>query len=503
MEALDNLSLGIETALRLENVLWCFVGVALGTAVGVLPGIGPTATIALLLPITFHFEPVTALIMLAGIYYGAQYGGSTTAILINLPGESSSAVTAIDGHEMARDGRAGHALAAAAIGSFVAGSVATLVVFLVAQPLARIALTFGSPEVFALVVLGLIASIALARGSTLKALAMIFLGLLLGTIGQDQFTGTPRFTFGIRELFGGIDFVSVAVGLFGVAEILKNLEEERTRELVTRTVGRLLPGRDELRRIVGPVARGTVLGTALGILPGAGHVLASFGAYSVEKRVSPRKREFGHGVIEGVAAPESANNAAAQTSFIPLLTLGLPAHPVMALMFGAFVIHGIQPGPNVIRAEPELFWGLIVSMWVGNLLLLVLNLPLIGLWVRLLTIPYRILFPTIIAFAAIGTFSIGLNPWDVFAIAFLGVLGYFLIKFGCEPAPLLLGFVLGPLLEEHLRRSLIISRGNPSIFIERPVAAALLLLAVVALVLAVLPFIRRRREEIFLDEDEA
>jgi TctA family transporter len=501
MDLFDNLTLGIETALRLENVFWCFVGVVLGTAVGVLPGIGPTATIALLLPITFTFEPVTALIMLAGIYYGAQYGGSTTAILINLPGESSAAVTAIDGHEMARDGRAGHALAAAAIGSFVAGTVGTLVVFLIAEPLARIALTFGSPEVFSLVVLGLIASTALARGSTIKALAMIVLGLLLGTIGQDQFTGTPRFTFGVRELFSGIDFVSVAVGLFGVAEILRNLEEERTRELVTKTVGKLLPGRDELRRILAPIIRGTVLGSALGILPGAGHVLASFGAYSVEKRFSPRRREFGHGAIEAVAAPESANNAAAQTSFIPLLTLGLPPHPVMALMFGAFIIHGIQPGPNVITNEPALFWGLIVSMWVGNFLLLVLNLPLIGVWVRLLAIPYKILFPTIIAFAAIGTYSINSNLWDVFAIAFLGVLGYVLIKFGCEPAPLLLGFVLGPLLENHLRRSLIISRGDPMIFIERPVSAILLAAAVAAMALAVLPAVRRQREVVFSEEE--
>jgi TctA family transporter len=502
MELFDNLALGVETALRLENVFWCLVGVALGTAVGVLPGIGPTATIALLLPITFNFEPVTALIMLAGIYYGAQYGGSTTAILINLPGESSSAVTAIDGHEMARKGQAGHALAAAAIGSFVAGCFATLVVFLIAAPLARVALTLGSPELFSLVVLGLIASIALARGSTIKALAMIVLGLLLGTVGQDPFTGTPRFTFGVRELYSGIDFVSVAVGLFGVAEILRNLEDEKTRELVTKTVGRLLPGRDELRRIVGPIARGTLLGTVLGALPGAGHVLASFGAYAVEKRVSPRRREFGTGMIEAVAAPESANNAAAQTSFVPLLTLGLPAHPVMALMFGALIIHGIAPGPNVIRTEPELFWGLIVSMWVGNFLLLLLNLPLIGLWVRLLTIPYRFLFPTIIAFAAIGTYSINFNGWDVFAIAFLGVLGYVLIKLGCEPAPLLLGFVLGPLLEDHLRRSLIISRGDPSIFIESPVSAVLLLLAAGALVLTVLPAIRRQRQVVFAEEDE-
>ncbi|HEX2884618.1 MAG TPA: tripartite tricarboxylate transporter permease, partial [Candidatus Limnocylindria bacterium] len=490
MELFDNLALGIETAVRLENLLWCFVGVVLGTAVGVLPGIGPTATIALLLPITFNFEPVTALIMLAGIYYGAQYGGSTTAILINLPGESSAAVTAIDGHEMARNGRAGPALATAAIGSFFAGSVATLVIVLFAPPLAGVALTFGSAELFSLVVLGLIASITLARGSAVKALAMIALGILFGSVGQDLYSGTPRFTFGVRELFGGVNFVSVAVGMFGIAEILRNLEEERTRELITKKVTDLWPTREDFRRITAPILRGTVLGAALGILPGAGHVLASFGSYSMEKRLSKRPREFGHGAIEGVAGPESANNAAAQTSFIPLLTLGLPPHPVLALMFGAFLIHGITPGPTVIDKEPALFWGLIVSMWVGNLFLVLLNLPLIGIWVRMLTIPYKVLFPAIVGFACIGTFSIGLNAWDVLAIAFFGVLGYVLIKLGAEPAPFLLGFVLGPLLEDHLRRALIISRGDPMIFLERPVSAVLLALAVGALFLAVLPTIR-------------
>src|SRR5688500_6658816 len=501
MELFDNLSLGIETALRLENLFFCLIGVALGTAVGVLPGIGPTATIALLLPVTFNFQPVSALIMLAGIYYGAQYGGSTTAILINLPGESSAAVTAIDGYEMARKGRAGPALATAAIGSFIAGTVATLVIVLFAPPLARVGLTFGSAEIFSLVVLGLIASVALARGSTVKAVAMIVLGLLFGTVGQDIATGTPRVTVGLRELFSGINFVSVAVGMFGIAEILRNLEDERTRDLVTKRIAGLMPTREDFRRMVGPITRGTVLGSGLGILPGAGHVLAAFGSYSIEKRLSKRKSEFGHGAIEGVAGPESANNAAAQTSFIPLLTLGLPAQPVMALMYGGMVIHGIAPGPNVIRAEPDLFWGLIVSMWVGNLFLVLLNLPLIGIWVRMLTIPYRILFPAIIAFAAIGTFSIALNPFDVFAIAMFGVLGYGLIKLGCEPAPLLLGFVLGPLLEDHLRRALIISRGDPSIFVSRPVSAVLLAMALGALVLAVLPAIRARREAVFAEEE--
>jgi putative tricarboxylic transport membrane protein len=501
MELFDNLGLGLETAIRLENLLFAFIGVVLGTAVGVLPGIGPTATIGLLLPITFGLEPVTALIMLAGIYYGAQYGGSTTAILINLPGESSAAVTAIDGYEMARNGRAGPALAAAAIGSFFAGTVATIVIVLFAPPLAGVALTFGSPEFFSLVVLGLIVSISLARGSAVKALGMIVLGLLLATIGQDQFTGTPRFTFGVRELFDGVNFVSVAVGMFGIAEILRNLEDEKTRRLVTKTITGLWPTREDFRRITAPILRGTVLGSALGFLPGAGHVLASFGAYAIEKRLSRRKGEFGRGAIEAVASPESANNAAAQTSFIPLLSLGLPAHPVMALMLGAFAIHGIQPGSRVITSQPELFWGLIVSMWIGNLFLVLLNLPLIGIWVRMLTIPYRMLYPAIIAFAAIGTYSLGLSAWDVYAIAVFGILGYGLIKLGCEPAPLLLGFVLGPLLEDHLRRALIISRGDPAIFINRPISAALLALAVAALAIAVLPAIRRRREVVFAEEE--
>jgi putative tricarboxylic transport membrane protein len=369
-----------------------------------------------------------------------------------------------------------------------------------APPLARAALKFGPAEYFSLVVLGLLASIALARGSTLKALAMIVLGVLLGTVGQDIYTGTPRFVFGVRELYGGLNFVSVAVGMFGVAEILRNLEDERARTVVVEKVKNLWPTREDRRRMVAPVLRATGLGSALGVLPGGGHVLAAFASYSVEKRLSKRPEEFGHGAIEGVAGPESANNAAAQTSFIPLLTLGLPAHPVMALMIGAFIIQGITPGPNVITEQPALFWGLIASMWVGNVLLVMLNLPLIGLWVRMLTIPYHILFPAIIVFAAIGTFSLGFNPWHVYAIAFFGVLGYVLIKCGCEPAPLLLGFVLGPLLEENLRRALIISRGDPTVFVTRPISAALMALAVGALILAVLPAISRRREVVFQEE---
>jgi putative tricarboxylic transport membrane protein len=495
-----NLQLGVEAALTPTNVVVCLIGVMIGTAVGVLPGIGPTATIALLLPITFNLDAVAALIMLAGIYYGAQYGGSTSAILLNVPGESSAAVTAIDGYQMARRGRAGQALATAALGSFFAGTVATVVLAALAPPLARAALAFGPAEYFSLVVLGLIASVALASGSMVKALAMIVLGLLLGTVGQDLYSGAPRFTFGLRELYGGLNFVSLAVGLFGVAEILRNLEAGGIARGSVRKVQGLWLSRSELRQIVRPVLRGTGLGSLLGVLPGGGHVLASFASYAVEKRLSRRPETFGRGAIEGVAGPESANNAAAQTSFIPLLTLGLPAHPVMALLVGAFIIQGITPGPNVIQDEPVLVWGLIVSMWVGNVLLVVLNLPLIGLWVRMLRVPYGVLFPAIIAFSAVGCYSLGLNAYDVLAVALFGVLGYFLIRMGCEPAPLLLGFVLGPLLEENLRRALIISRGDPSVFVSRPISLALLVLAAAAVVVAALPAIRRKREVVFAED---
>jgi TctA family transporter len=502
MELFDNLALGFETALHWENVLFCLLGVALGTAVGVLPGIGPTATVAMLLPITFGFdEPVAALIMLAGIYYGAQYGGSTTAILLNLPGESSAAVTAIDGHQMARAGRAGAALAVAAIGSFVAGTLATVVLAVAAQPLARAALDFSAPEYVALVVLGLIASVALASGSTLKALAMVVLGIVLSMVGQDMETAVPRFTLGQRELYEGLNFVSVAVGMFGVAEILRNLHDPRTRERIVSRVTNLWPTRSDVRRVVAPILRATGLGSALGVLPGGGHVLASYVSYAAEKRISRNPKEFGHGAIEGVAGPESANNAAAQTSFIPLLTLGLPANPVMALMIGAFIIQGIVPGPRVIETQPELVWGLIASMWVGNVLLVVLNLPLIGVWVRLLMVPYSVLFPAIIVFACIGTYTLDQNPYDVLAIAVLGLLGFVLVRCGCEPAPLLLGFVLGPLLEDNLRRALLQSHGDPTVLVTRPISATLLAVAAVALIVAVVPTVRRKREVVFAEQD--
>jgi TctA family transporter len=500
MDLLANLGLGLETAFTLHNVFYCFLGVLLGTLIGVLPGIGPTATIAMLLPITFGLEPVPSLIMLAGIYYGAQYGGSTTAILINLPGESSSAITAIDGYQMARQGRAGPALATAAIGSFFAGTVATFVLVLFAPPLARLALKFGPAEYASLMVLGLVCSVALAHGAMLKALAMVVLGLLLGLVGTDIYTGMPRFNLGQRELADGFNFVAVAVGVFGIAEILRNLENESERHVLVKRIESLMPTKDDFRRMIGPILRGTILGSALGILPGSGALLASFGAYTIEKKISKEPQRFGKGAIEGVAAPESANNAGAQTSFIPMLTLGIPSNPVMALMIGAMIIQGIVPGPQVATEQPELFWGIIASMWVGNLILILLNLPLIGLWVRLLTIPYYLLFPAILAFCCIGVYSINSNPFDLYTVAFLGLLGYILVKLECEPAPLLLGFILGPLLEENLRRAMIISRGDALVFVERPISAVLLVISLAVLVVVFLPGISRRREEIFQED---
>ena len=501
MDLLSNLSLGFATAASPENLLFCLIGVILGTLIGVLPGIGATATIAMLLPITFQLEPVSSLIMLAGIYYGAQYGGSTTAILINMPGESSSAVTAIDGYQMARRGKAGTALAVAALGSFFAGTVATLLVALFAPPLTAIALKFGAAEYFSLMVLGLVSAIALAHGSILKALAMVVLGLILGLVGTDIYTGAPRFTFGITEYADGLSFVALAVGVFGIAEILRNLEGEQDRTVLGTKLGGLFPSREDLRRMVAPMVRGTAIGSVLGILPGGGAVLASFASYTVEKRLSDTPQEFGQGAIAGVAGPESANNAGAQTSFIPLLTLGIPANPVMALMVGAMIIQGIVPGPNVASEQPELFWGIIASMWIGNLMLVVLNLPLIGLWVKLLKVPYHVLFPVIMAFCAIGVYSVNSNVYDLYAVAFFGLMGYALLKLRCEPAPLLLGFVLGPMLEENLRRAMILGRGDPSIFVTRPISLTLLLLTVAVLVVMLLPTIRKKREEVFVEAD--
>ena len=501
MDLISNLSLGFATAASPENLLFCLIGVVLGTLIGVLPGIGATATIAMLLPITFQLEPVSSLIMLAGIYYGAQYGGSTTAILINMPGESSSAVTAIDGYQMARNGKAGTALAVAALGSFFAGTVATLLVAIFAPPLTIIALKFGAAEYFSLMLLGLVSAIALAHGSVLKALAMTVLGLLLGMVGTDIYTGTPRFTFGITEYADGLNFVALAVGVFGIAEILKNLEGEQDRTVLTTKLGSLWPSRQDLRRMVAPMLRGTAPGSALGILPGGGAILASFASYTVEKRLSKHPEQFGKGAIEGVAGPESANNAGAQTSFIPLLTLGIPANPVKALMVGAMIIQGVVPGPNVAAEQPALFWGIIASMWIGNLMLIVLNLPLIGLWVKLLKVPYHILFPVIMAFCSIGVYSVNSNVYDLYAVAGFGLLGYVMMKLRCEPAPLLLGFVLGPMLEENLRRAMILGRGDPTTFLTRPISATLLVMTVIVLVVVLLPAIRKKRDVVFVEAE--
>jgi putative tricarboxylic transport membrane protein len=500
MDVFANLALGLQTASSLQNLLYCFIGVSLGTAVGVLPGLGPVTTIAMLLPLTFGLPPVAALIMLAGIYYGAQYGGSTTAILVNMPGEASSVVAALDGYQMARQGKAGRALATAAIGSFFAGTVATFIIALFAPPLAEVALTFGPAEYFSLMVLGLVAAIVLAHGSLLHALGMILIGLLLGLSGTDVNSGATRYTFGLSDLGDGIGFVAVAMGLFGVGEIIATLEQGSERHVRVAGIERLMPTRDDWKRIAGPILRGTALGSLLGILPGGGALLAAFGAYSLEKRLSKTPAEFGRGAIEGVAAPESANNAGAQTSFIPMLTLGIPSNPTMALMVGAMIIQGIQPGPSVMSEQPALFWGLIASMWIGNLMLLVLNLPMIRLWVMMSRFPYHLLYPTVILFCAIGVFSLNNTTFDVYLLSFFGLLGYVFQKLDAEPAPLLLAFVLGPMMEEFLRRALLISRGDPLVLISRPVSAVMLLMALGLVLLVVTPVLRKTREKAFQEE---
>lgn len=500
MELFSNLALGLETAFTLQNLFYCLVGVFVGTAVGVLPGLGPIATIAMLLPATFGLPPESALIMLAGIYYGAQYGGSTTAILVNLPGESSSVVTALDGYQMARNGNAGKALATAAIASFFAGSVATVLLALAAPPLADMALEFGPAEYFSLMVLGLVASVVLASGSLLKAIGMVLLGLLLGVVGTDVNSGSARYTFDLPQLADGINFVIVAMGMFGIGEIVRNLEHDESRNLVMKKVKGLMLSKDDFKRIIAPVLRATGLGSILGILPGGGAMLASFASYSLEKKVSKNSAQFGKGAIEGVAAPEAANNAGAQTSFIPMLTLGIPSNPVMALMIGAMIIQGIQPGPAVMTEQPGLFWGLIVSMWIGNLFLVVLNLPMIGIWVRMIMVPYQMLYPAILMFCAIGVFSLNNSNFDVYLMALFGLLGYLCAKLELEPAPMLLGFIIGPMMEEYLRRALLLSRSDPMVFIERPISGVMLGLAAAAMIVVLLPSLRKKREEAFQED---
>ena len=497
MDILANLQLGFQVALTAQNLGYCLLGVTLGTFIGILPGIGPAATVALLLPLTMALNPASCFIMLAGIYYGAQYGGSTTAILLKLPGETSSVVTAIDGYEMARKGEAGKALATAALGSFFAGTVSVILIVFFSSALTSVAMKFASPEYFAVMVLGLIASVTMASGSTIKALGMVILGLALGLAGQDIYTGTYRLTFGFSNLASGFNFLAVSMGMFGVAEVIANLERKENRAAVVAKVKGLWLTAADFRRIAMPVLRGTLTGSVLGILPGGGAAVASFASYSLEKKLARDPSEFGKGAIEGIAGPESANNAGAQTSFIPMLSLGIPANPVMALLIGVLIIQGISPGPNIMTNQPNLVWGLIASMWIGNVMLLILNLPLIGIWTRLLTVPYHVLYPAIVIFCCIGVFNAGNNPFDVYTMVLFGGLGYILIKLDCEPAPLLLGFVIGPMLEEHFRRAMMISRGSPMIFLTHPIAAGLLAVAAIALISIIVPSIRKLRHRAF------
>ncbi|GKQ56849.1 tripartite tricarboxylate transporter permease [Sphaerotilus sulfidivorans] len=504
MDLINNLALGLETAVTFQNLFYALMGAILGTLIGVLPGLGPVATIAMLLPSIYALDATPALIMLAGIYYGAQYGGSTTAILINVPGEASSVVTSLDGYQMARKGRAGPALAAAGLGSFFAGCVGTLVIAAFAPPLTELAFQFGPAEYFSLMVLGLIGAVVLASGSLVKAIAMIILGLLIGQINTDVISGVPRFSFDIPELTDGIGFVTIAMGVFGFGEIISNLgRPAEQREVFTKEVKGLMPTRQDVRDAFPAVLRGTALGSLLGVLPGGGALLSSFAAYTIEKKVKMRPGEvpFGQGNIRGVAGPEAANNAGAQTSFIPMLTLGIPPNAVMALMVGAMTIKGIQPGPQVMTSNPELFWGLIASMWVGNLILVILNLPMIGIWIKLLTVPYRFLFPAILTFCCIGLYTLNNNNFDVYMAVIFGLIGYIFYKLNCEPAPLLLGFILGPMMEENLRRALLLSRGDWTTFMSRPLSAGLLIAALLMIVVVMLPSIRNKREEAFQDAD--
>jgi TctA family transporter len=496
MHLFDNLIFGFSVALSLEHLLYCFIGVLVGTLIGVLPGIGPLGTIAILLPITYNVSPTASLIMLAGIYYGAQYGGSTTAILVNLPGETSAVVTCIDGHQMAQQGRAGPALAIAALGSFFAGTVGTLLIALFGPPLADIALKFGAPEYFALMLMGLISAAVLTQGDMVKSIAMVVVGLLLGIIGTDVNSGVQRFTFGIFELSDGIGFIVIAVGVFAIGEIVSNLGEKQERRVLSSKVSNLLPTMADLKQSWPAIARGTGLGCFFGVLPGTGPSIASFSSYMLEKKLAKDPSRFGRGAIEGVAGPESANNADAQCKFIPMLTLGLPASATMALMLGALTIQGIQPGPQVMTQKPDLFWGLIASMWIGNLLLVVLNLPLIGLWVKLLQVPYRLLFPAIMAFSAIGIFSVQNSPFEIYLTAIFGVLGFIWMRLDFPLAPMLLGFVLGPMMEEYLRRAMLMSGGDPTVFVRRPISLAFIIATVLIVVVMVVPSVRKHRGEI-------
>lgn len=498
MAFIDHLILGFSVALSVENLFYALIGCLLGTLVGVLPGLGPVPTIAMLLPITYSMSPTAALIMLSGLYYGAQYGGSTTAILANIPGEPSSTVTLIDGHAMARRGQGGKALAAAAIGSFVAGVVGTLVLAAVAAPLARIALQFGAVEYIALVIMGFAGVMAFSKGKILESVGILIVGVLFGLVGSDVNTGQLRFTFGIESIYDGLSFSVIAVGVFGIAEVIGNLSRPADARRQVSVVGSLWPSREEWRRMTAPILRGSAVGAILGPLPGVGTTIASFISYQIERQVSPRAKELGTGAIEGVAAPEAANNAAAQTNFIPLLTLGIPSGSLTALLLAAMMIHGIQPGPSVMTRHPDVFWGLVASMFIGNLMLIVLNLPLIGIWIRFLAMPYLWLFPAIVAFCAIGVYSLQTTPFDLALLAFFSVFGVVIMRLGISPMPLILGFVLGPLLEENFRRALMLSRGDPIIFVQRPIALGIF--AATALLILLFSFLGLRRR---VESDEA
>ena len=498
MDFLHNIGLGFSSALELGRLFYCFIGVLIGTLVGVLPGLGPAAAISLLLPATFSLDPTSAIIMLAGIYYGAMYGGSTTSILVNIPGEAASVVTCLDGYQMARQGRAGPALGISAFGSFIGGSLSVLGVMMLAPPLAKFAIQFGPPEYFALIFCGLSILIYLAKGSVLKAVAMALVGLFLGTIGSDFITGQLRFTFGNLTLMDGIGLVPVVMGLFGIAEVLENLEQTLQRDVFMTSYSGLFPNRRDWKVSMGPIFRGSILGFFLGILPGGGAVISSFASYAVEKRVSKHPELFGKGAIEGVAAPETANNAATGGAFIPLLTLGIPCNAVMALVLGALLIHGIQPGPLLMRQNPELFWGVVASMYIGNAMLLILNLPLIGLWVKLLKVPYSILFPLILLFCIIGSYSLNNNYEEVIIMMLFGVFGYLMRKFDYEAAPLVFALVLSPLIENALRQSLLMSNGSFIIFFVRPISLFFMIIGIALFLLPLFSFIKRemmRRSE--------
>lgn len=500
MELFDYLGIGFSVALQPTNLLYCFVGVFIGTLVGVLPGIGPVGAMSLLLPITFNSTPEGAIIMLAGIYYGAMYGGSTTSILVNIPGEAASVVTCLDGYAMARQGRAGPALGISAFGSFIAGTLSVLGLMLLAPPLAKFALKFGPPEYFTLMVMGVTVLTYLAHGSMSKALIMAALGLALGLIGLDSITASPRFTFNRLELLDGIGLVPIVMGLFGISEVLLNIEQGIHREVVKTSLKGLLPTAKDWKDSTAPIARGSLLGFFLGILPGGGAVISSFISYAVEKRISREPELFGKGAIAGVAGPEAANNAATGGAFIPLMTLGIPSNVVIAMLLGAFMIHGVTPGPLLMKQNPQIFWGVIVSMYVGNAMLLVLNLPLIGIWVKILKIPYKILFPLILLFCLIGVYSVSNSVFDIYIMLIFGIVGYLMKKFEYEGAPLVLAFVLGPMMENNLRKSLIISQGDFSIFFTRPLAAVSLIISIALLLFPLIPWLRKKREEIPKEE---